>query len=325
MSRAVIADELGPLENYTLRDYQPGEPGAGEVRIAIKAAGVSFVDVLNATGQYQSKAPVPFIPGSEFAGVIEAVGDNVEDLSVGQSVIASSWGGAFAEAAVVPAVSVRVMPQGMGFGEAAVFKVSALTVWHALVDRGQLQPGETLLVLGAGGATGYAAVQLGHYLGAKVIASASTKAKREMALAGGAEAVIDARSDNWREDVKTANNGKPVDVVFDPVGGDSTEPAFRCLAVNGRHLIVGFPRGIASLPTNLPLLKSASLVGVNLQQLSLSDPAKAASNSERVFELAAQGLLTPMVAQTYPLEGFADAMHQVSEGKSAGRIVLVME
>lgn len=324
MPRAVIADELGPLENYSLRAYDPGPPAAGEVRIAVSAAGVSFVDVLNATGKYQIKAPVPFIPGSEFSGVIEALGEGVTGLSVGQPVVASAWGGAFAEAVVVPAQSVDGIPQGMGFEAASVFKVSAMTAWHALVDRGRLRAGETLLVLGAGGATGYAAVQIGNYLGARVIASASSDAKRSMALAGGADEIVETGSAAWRDQVKAANGGRPVDVVFDPVGGEYTERAFRCLAYDGRHLVVGFPRGIGSLPVNLPLLKGASLVGVNLQQLSAVDPERARINQERVFALAAEGLLTPVIAQTFPLEAFREALDAAAGGRRAGRTVLVI-
>ncbi len=319
-----MADQLGPLENYTLRDYHPGDPVPGQVRIAVRAMGVSFVDVLNATGKYQGRAPVPFIPGSEFAGIIDAVGEGVSRWSVGQPVIASSWGGAFADLTVVDGNNVSPLPAGMSFECAAVFKVSALTAWHGLVDRGQLQAGETLLVLGAGGATGYAAVQIGRHLGARVIASASSESKRQMALAGGADAAVDAGSDDWREAVKAANGGRAVDVVFDPVGGGSTERAFRCLGYGGRHLVVGFPGGISALPTNLPLLKSAALVGVNLQQQSLNDPAKAATNSRTVFELAEQGLLTPVVAETYALEEFAEAMNRVVAGDSAGRVVLIV-
>lgn len=325
MPRAVIADKLGPLENYSLRPYDPGSPGVGEVRIAIRAAGVSFVDVLNATGQYQGKAPVPFIPGSEFCGEVEALGEGVQEFVEGQSVVASSWGGAFAEAAVVPVTSVNPLPDAMTFEQGAVFAVSAMTAWHALVDRGQLQPDENLLVLGAGGATGYAAVQIGKYLGARVIASATSDAKRNMALLGGADAVVDATSSTWREDVRAANGGEPVDVVFDPVGGESTVPAFRCLSVFGRHLVIGFPRGIASVPTNLPLLKGASLVGVNLQQLQSAAPEKASANSRQVFELAAAGFFKPVVAQTFPLEEFCTAMQKVASGGSAGRIVLTVD
>lgn len=324
MRRAVIADQLGPLDNYSLREFDPGTPAEGQVKVAVRAAGVSFVDILNATGQYQARASVPFIPGSEFSGVVDAVGEGVQGLQIGQRVMASCWGGAFAESAVVPTAAVDLIPDNMSFEQAAVFRISALTVWHALVDRGQLKAGESLLVMGAGGATGYAAVQLGRLLGAKVIASASNPQKRAMAEAAGAAVSIDAAAADWRAEVKQANAGRPVDVVFDPVGGSGTEAAFRCLAVNGRHLVVGFPRGIPSLPTNLALLKGASLVGVNLQQLSQTDPEKAAQNTAQVLELAAEGHLLPEIARRYPLQDFAQAMAEVAGGATAGRVVLTM-
>ena len=324
MPRAVIADELGPPSNYRLAPHDPGAPGPGQVRIAIHAAGVSFVDVLTAAGQYQIKPPLPFIPGSECAGVIEAIGDGVTGLEIGQPVVASSWGGLFADAAVVAARSVRPAPTGLSFAEAALFPVSAYTARHALVERGRLQPGETLLVLGAGGATGLAAVQLGHHLGARVIASASSEDKRAMAQANGADAAIDARADNWRELVKEANNGKPVDVVFDPVGGAVTEPAFRSLAWNGRHLVVGFTGGIASFRTNLALLKGASLIGVDLRQYGVNEPEAAEANMRESFRLAEIGAIRPVIAKRYPLEQFAQAMTEAEDGQTAGRIVLEM-
>lgn len=324
MPLAVMAEQLGPLNNYHLREHDPGPPGAGQVRIAVKAAGVSYVDVLNAKGQYQGKAPVPFIPGSECSGIVESLGDDVTELFVGQRVMASAWGGVFAEVALVSAQSVVPVPEGMDFIRASVFRISALTAWHALVDRGQLQANETLLVLGAGGATGYAAVQLGRHLGARVIASASSENKRQLAAKAGASAVVDAGCSDWRDAVSRANEGNPVDVVFDPVGGNATEQAFRCLGFNGRHLVVGFPGGIASLPTNLPLLKSASLVGVNLQALTRARPEQADANVAKIAELAAQGLLFPEIARVYPLAEFAAAMEEVYSGSSAGRIVLSM-
>jgi NADPH:quinone reductase len=216
------------------------------------------------------------------------------------------------------------MPQNLSFEEAAVFPVSYTTVWHALVDRGRLQSGETLLVLGAGGATGYAAVQIGKHLGARVIASASSEAKRRMALSGGADAAVNARSESWRDDLKTANGGKPVDVVFDPVGGPATEAAFRTLGWNGRHLIVGFPGGIASLRTNLPLLKGSSLIGVNLRQFGEVELQRAEANRDKVFALAAQGLFRPVVARSFSLERFAEAMAAAASGHDAGRIVLAV-
>lgn len=188
-----------------------------------------------------------------------------------------------------------------------------------------MKQGETLLVLGAGGATGYAAVQIGAWLGAHVIASASNEAKRNMAMAGGAHAVIDARAADWREAVKPANGGKPIDVVFDPVGGPATEPAFRSLGWNGRHLVIGFPAGIVTFRTNLPLLKGASLMGVNLGQLGINDPEHAHANHRQILALAAEGLFRPVVARTYPLDAFASAMADAERGESAGRIVIAMD
>jgi NADPH:quinone reductase len=324
MLHAVMAQDLGPPENYRLVDYDLGPPAAGQVRIAIKAAGISFVDVLTAAGGYQVKPPVPFIPGSECAGVVEALGEGATTFAVGDKVVGSGWGGLFAEVANLPARSVRKMPESMRFEEAAVFPVSTYTAWHALMDRGQLKAGETLLVLGAGGATGYAAVQIGKHLGATVIASASSEAKRALALAGGADVAVDARAKDWRDQVKAANGGKGVDVVFDPVGGEATDPAFRSLGWNGRHLIIGFPGGIAALRTNLPLLKGASLIGVDIRQFGIFEAEKAEANQDSVFALAAQGKLNPAIGKTYPLEDFAAAMKDVESGTRAGRVVLTM-
>lgn len=324
LPRAVRADELGPPENYALVDHDPGPPLPTQVSISIRAAGISFVDVLTAGGGYQVKPPVPFIPGSECAGVVTAVGAEVSGLAIGDRVVASGWGGMFADATNLPARTVRKMPEALSFAEAAVFPVSYATAWHALVDRGSLKAGETLLVLGAGGATGYAAVQIGRHLGARVIGSASSEEKRALATTGGADAVIDARGDDWREQVKAANGGKGVDVVFDPVGGEATDPAFRSLAWNGRHLVIGFPGGIAALKTNLPLLKGASLIGVDIRQFGIFEPEKSESNRDRVFALAGEGTLRPAVARAYPLEEFRAAMTDAAAGRSAGRIVLVM-
>ena len=229
----------------------------------------------------------------------------------------------FADVVNVPAHSVWSIPDRLSFEAASVFMVSYMTAWHGLIDRGELKAGETLLVLGAGGATGLAAVQIGLWRGARVIASASSEAKRGLATEAGAHAAVDSRSSTWREEVKAANGGKPIDVVFDPVGGEATEPAFRSLGWKGRHLVVGFPAGIPALPTNLPLLKSASLVGVSLGGLGQYDPALGRSNQTRVLDLAAQGIVAPAIAQRYPLDRFADAMAEAAKGDTAGRIVLI--
>ncbi len=324
MPRAVIADQFGGADLYHLRDVPARALQAGEVRVAIHAAGISYVDVLTAEGRYQVKPPLPFVPGSEAAGVLTELGAGVGDLAPGMRVSVSGWGGLFAEEAVVSARMVRPIPDALPLADAAVFPVSFATAWHALVDRGQLRSGETLLVLGAGGATGHAAVQVGKHLGARVIASASTPDKRALALAGGADAAIDARAEDWREQVRAAAGGKPVDVVFDPVGGDATDPAFRCLGWGGRHLVIGFPGGIAALRTNLPLLKGASLVGVDIRQFGELEPERAEANRAELFRLAAMGALRPAIARRYPLERFRAAMIDAAGGHSAGRVVLEM-
>ncbi len=324
MPLAVMSEAYGPPESYALRDHDPGPPGPRQVRIAVRAAGVSFVDVLTAAGGYQVKPPLPFVPGSECAGVVEAVGTEVEDFAVGQRVQGSGWGGIFAECCNLPARSVRLLPDNVSFAAAAVFSVSYATAWHALVDRARLRAGETLLVLGAGGATGYAAVQIGKHLGARVIGSASSDAKRALALAGGADAVLDSRSADWRDAVKAANDGKPVEVVFDPIGGDATEPAFRSLAWNGRHLVIGFPAGMTALKTHLTLIKGAALIGVDIRQFGIFEPELSQANRDTIFDLAAQGILKPAIARAYPIDDFIAAMNDAASGQSAGRVVLTM-
>jgi NADPH2:quinone reductase len=236
----------------------------------------------------------------------------------------TGWGGLYAEEAVVPARQLHRLPAGLDFAEAAVLPVSYATAWHALIDRARLQPGETLLVLGAGGATGYAATQLGKLLGARVIASASSPAKRALALAGGADQAVDSRAPDWRDQVKAAAGGQPVDVTFDPVGGGASEPAFRCLGWGGRHLVIGFTGGIPTLPTNLALLKGASLVGVDIRRFGELEPQRADANRAEIFRLAASGVLKPAIAQRFRLEDAPAAMAAAASGTHAGRIILTM-
>jgi NADPH2:quinone reductase len=213
----------------------------------------------------------------------------------------------------------------MSFAEAAVFRVSYATAYHALVQRARMQPGETVLVLGAGGAVGYAAIEVAKALGARVIGSASSDAKRALAVAGGADAMVDSRSAAWRENVKAANGGRAVDVVIDPVGGEATEPAFRSLAWNGRHLVIGFAAGsIARLPVNLALLKGAALLGVDIRQFGEFEPEAAAANIDALFDLFGAGKLHPPIGRGYRLEEFATAMVEARRGTTAGRIVLTM-
>ena len=325
MTQAVIGHEFGPPESYVLEDFDPGAPGPGEVRVAIRAAGVSYVDVLTAMGKYQFHPPMPFIPGSEAAGVVEAVGPDVSHLAVGDRVFCGGMGGLFATANNFRAANMAKIPDAMSFEQASVFSVNYQTAYYALADRGRARAGETLLVLGAAGGTGFAAIQVGKYLGLRVIASASSPDKQAAALAGGADAVVTSGAEDWREQVMAANDGRPIDIVFDPVGGEVLETAFRCLGYDGRHLVIGFTAGIASLRTNLALLKSASLVGVQMRDHALKRPREAEAMRRTVMELAGQGIFSPAIAERYPLDRYADAMNAAFSGKAAGRVILLMD
>jgi len=323
--RAVLVEEFGAPSSFRLVTRDPGAPGPGEVRLRIHAAGISFVDVLVAEGGYQIKPDLPFVPGSDVSGVIETVGEGVSSGRVGERVCAAGFGNAFADAALFPQAVVHRMPDTMSFEEGSVLLASYTTSYHALVQRAQLQGGETLLVLGAAGAVGYAACEIGKALGARVIASASTDEKRALAKRAGADAIVDSRSSTWRDDVKHANGGKPLDVVFDPVGDVFTEPAFRSLGWKGRLLVVGFAGGaIASLPANLALLKGAAMIGVNINAFSELEPDLARQNVRELFSLYEQGKIHPPITQTFPLEEFAQAMTLVRSGQSAGRVILKM-
>ena len=325
MPRAVIGREFGPPENYVLEDFDPGAPKDGEVRVAIKAAGVSYVDVLTAMGKYQFKPPLPFIPGSEAAGVVEAVGPGVTHLAEGDRVFCGGLGGLFAEANNFKAANMAKVPEAMSFEQASVFSVNYQTAYYALADRGRAKPGETLLVLGAAGGTGFAAIQVGKHLGLRVIASASSPVKQQAALDGGADAVVTTGAEDWRDQVVAANDGKPIDLVFDPVGGDALEPAFRCLGYDGRHLVIGFTGGIAALRTNLALLKSASLVGVQMRDHAIKRPEEAEAMRRKVMELAGEGIFSPAIAERFAIDDYAAAMNAAFSGKAAGRIVLKMD
>lgn len=325
MSRAVVIRAFGHPSTFALETRDLVPPGPGKVAIRIHAAGISFVDLLVAAGEYQLKPPLPFIPGSEFSGVITAVGAGVDPARIGERVLGSAFGAAMAEDAVIPANAALPIPADMGFAQAAVFRVSYATAYHALVQRGGLKAGETVLVLGAGGAVGYAAIEVAKALGATVIGSASTEAKRALAMEAGADCTVDARSAAWRDDVKAANGGRSVDVVIDPVGGAATELAFRSLAWNGRLLVIGFAGGtIAKLPVNLALLKGAALIGVDIRQFAEYEPDLAAANIAALFDLYQAGHLHPPIARTYPLDQFVAAMVEARGGETAGRIVLTM-
>jgi NADPH2:quinone reductase len=329
MPRVIVADAFGPPDAYRIEERPVGAPGKGEITVAIKAIGISYVDVLTAQGKYQVTPPLPFIPGSECAGEVTALGEGVAHLAVGDRVMGSSFGGIFADAGNFRASSFRKVPGAMSLEAGAVFPPSYLTAVHALTDRGRLRPGETLLVLGAAGATGIAAIQTGKVLGGKVIASASSAEKRDICLAAGADAAVGTRDADWRDQVRAAlaqvGGGKGVDVVFDPVGGEMTDPAFRSLGYDGRYLVIGFTGGISSLKTNLPLVKTASMIGVQLRVFGEQEPEAMARTQARVSEWAETGVFKPVIGRTYRFDDYVAAMNDAFEGQTPGRIVMVTE
>jgi NADPH2:quinone reductase len=322
--RAVVARALGAPETFAIEDRAPRAPGPGEVRLAVEAAGVSFVDVLTAAGGYQLKPETPFVPGSEFAGRVLEIGAGVVDLQAGDRICGGGFGaGIFAEQVTLPAANVQRAPEGVDVCELSILRASYLTAWVSLVNRGQLAAGETVLVLGAAGAVGVAACQLARHLGAEVIAAASTEEKRAFALSNGASQVVDSRAADLRDQVKALTGGRGVDVVVDSVGGPATERAFRTLAWRGRHLVVGYASGeIPRLPVNLALLKGASLVGVDVRQFVEYEPQAALAGREEIMRLFGAGAIRPQVGRVFPMESFAEAMNAAAAGDILGRVVL---
>ena len=321
--RAAIVEAFGPVETIAIKEVPTPQPGPGEVRISVKAAGVGFVDALVAEGRYQVKPPLPFAPGGEFAGVVDALGEGVTGLKAGDRVIGGGFTGGFAEYAVIHAMGALPIPDSMSFAQAAVFRTNFATAIHALKDRAALQPGETVLVLGAGGGTGTAAVTVAKIMGARVIGAASSAEKRAAAVAAGADETVDSSAADWREALK-ALAPKGVNVVFDPVGGALTETAFRSLAWKGRHLVVGFAAGsIPALPVNLALLKGSSLVGVDLARFSMMhEPAVAADNIRQLLAWFAEGKLRLEPGRIVPLAEAPAALKAVLERQAVGKIVV---
>lgn len=320
--RVLVVRSFDPFQaEIALRDIPT--PGPDELRIRVHAAGVSFVDVLTARGHYQIKPELPYVPGSECAGVVEATGAHIRDFRPGQRVCALSWNGVYAERLCVKAEAVVPLPASMSFAEGAIIRVAHGTALHALAQRGRLAAAERLLVLGAGGAVGQAAIEIGKAIGAYVIAVASSEAKRAACLTAGADAVLASDPAGLRNALKDLLGEASPDVVFDPVGGPLTEAAFRCLGWNGRHLVVGFATGaIPSLKVNLALLKGSALVGVNLGQFVSREPEAAAANLARIMQLYEAGRLRPRIARILPLAQSLEALDLAASGAASGRIVL---
>jgi NADPH:quinone reductase len=322
--KAVQCVEWGEPERLVLADVPLPEPKSGEVRIKVNAAGVNFPDALIVQRKYQLKPPLPFTPGTEVAGSIDALGDGVDGFTVGQRVIAFVGLGGFAEYACAPARLVTRIPENVSDEAAAAFTLTYATSQHALVNRAQIAPGETLLVLGAGGGVGLAAIELGKIAGARVIAAASSEDKLQAAAERGADAVFNYTTTDLRDAITSMTHGRGVDVVYDPVGGDQSEVGVRCLAWRGRLLVVGFAQGeIPKLPANFLLLKEASALGVFWGEFARREPRANQAMLRELFGWLAQGRLKPLVSRTYPLGDTALALRALLERRVVGKLVVV--
>ena len=322
--KAVLCKKLGPPEDLVVEDIPSLVPNAGQVVVAVKAAGVNFPDTLIIQGKYQFKPEPPFSPGGEVAGVVKELGANVTGVKVGDRVIAAATFGGFAEEMLCDADRLTPIPDSMDFVPASAFLLTYGTSYHALKDRAHLKAGETLLVLGASGGVGLAAVQLGKAMGARVIAAASSDAKLDVCRQNGADDVINYASDDLRSRVKALTAGKGVDVIYDPVGGPYSEPALRDMAWNGRFLVVGFAAGdIPKVPLNLALLKGCSIVGVFWGAFTRNEPENNRRNNEELIELFTQGKVKPHIHATYPLARTVEALNEVLNKRVSGKIVLV--
>ena len=324
--KALLCKAWGGPETLVLEELPSPRPGPGEVVIDVKAAGVNFPDVLIIQSKYQVKPPLPFAPGAELSGVIKEVGAGVTGFKPGDRVIAMTTWGAFAEECVARVDQLIRMPAGLDFATAAAFTLTYGTSWHALKDRGQLRAGETLLVLGAAGGVGLAAVEIGKALGARVIAAASSAEKLAVCRAHGADETIDYASEDLRARLKSITGDKGVDVVYDPVGGQYAEPAVRSTAWRGRYLIVGFANGeIPRIPLNLMLLKGSSLVGVYWGDWTRREPDAAAAGMTELLGWLEAGRLKPHLSGRYPLARAAEALVALASRKVAGKLVVEPE
>ncbi len=324
--KAMICRAHGEPESLEYGDLPTPATGPDEVRIAVRAAGVNFPDILVVQGKYQFKTPFPFAPGMECAGEIVETGANVTHLRPGDRVAAHPWNGCFAEQVVAPAATAFKLPDGIDLATAAACPVTYGTVYHALVDRGELRADDTLLVLGAAGGVGLNAVEIGKLLGARVIAAAGSADKLALCREYGADETVDYGTGPLRDQVKALTGGRGADVIFDAVGGDMTDAAMRCINWQGRLLIIGFAGGrIARVPANLALLKGVALVGVAYQSFANRDPAASRTNMATLLDWLAAGRLRPHISMRFPLPQAPDAMRAIAERRSTGKVVLLVD
>lgn len=321
--RALMCVEYGPADRLRFGDVPTPTPAAGQVRIAVQAAGVNFPDVLMIQGRYQFKPEPPFVPGCEVAGIVSEVGAGVQGLEVGDRVAAIVTHGGFAEEVLADPARVFPVPDDIPFDIAAGLMFAHQTSWHALKDRAKLQPGESLLVLGAAGGVGLAAVELGKALGATVIAAASSEAKLAVCREHGADHLIDYATQDLRTRLREIVGEAGVDVVLDPVGGALTEPAFRSTAWEGRYLVLGFAAGeVPRLPLNLPLLKGSAIVGCAIGGFARRFPERSRANAQELLALYAQGKVRPRIGARFPLERAAEAIATLASRAAQGKVIV---
>ncbi|WP_332813558.1 NADPH:quinone oxidoreductase family protein [Ramlibacter sp.] len=322
--RAWLCENPVGVDALQWKELPTPQPGAGQLLLRIQAASLNYPDLLIVQGKYQHKPPLPFVPGSEYAGIVEAVGEGVGGFRVGQPVACLSGTGGFATHTLAPASLCMPLPPGFPAVDAAAFIMTYATSHHALVDRAQLKAGETVLVLGAAGGVGTAAIQVAKAMGAHVIAAASSDEKCELCRSIGADATINYSQGNLRDAIKEAAGDKGPDVVYDPVGGEFAEPAFRSIAWRGRYLVVGFASGpIPSLPLNLPLLKGASIVGVFWGNFARREPEANAAMLQQLAQWYAQGKVKPVIDRTLPMVDLKAAYAHMASRAVKGKLVMV--
>lgn len=321
--KAVLCKSNGPAENLVMEDIADPELKPGGVIVDIKASALNFPDVLMVQGKYQSQPEFPFSPGGEFAGVISSVADDVTDWQVGDEVFGGTGHGCFAEQISVPAKSLRRKPKAMTFAQASGISTTYGTSYYALKQRANLQPGEVLLVLGAAGGVGLAAVELGKAMGAFVIAAASSKEKLEVARNAGADELIDYSDGELKEKVKALTGGRGADVIYDPVGGPLFDQCMRCINWNGRVLVVGFVGGdIPRVPTNLVLLKNCQVVGVFYGAFSARFPSESQQNFAEIMTMFESGKINPLVGKEFSFENYVDALNCLEQRQAIGKVVV---
>lgn len=323
--RALVCREYGPPESLVIEEHDDPVPGQSQVLVDIEAAGINFPDVLVIAGKYQVKIPTPFVPGNEAAGVVSAVGTGVTQFSVGDKVIINTTCGAFAEKCVADVHATAPLPEDLSFEQGAGFSVTYGTSYHALKQSANLQPGETVLVLGAAGGVGITAVEIAKAMGARVIAAASSVEKLEFARSAGADELINYSEAPLKETVKELTGGNGADVVYDPVGGELADQAFRATAWHGRYLVIGFASGdIPKFPANIALLKEASIIGVWWGTWATKNPKLQIRNMLEMAQLIKEGVLTPRVTESYSLDDYGDAFKAITERRARGKVTLRM-